>query len=406
MAAHRPEGPPKLLGVVAEYETPTALVHAAEKVRDAGFQHWDTYTPFPIHGIDPAMGIRPTRLPWIVLCAGLTGLTTAALLQWWTNAVDYPWVISGKPFLSIPASVPVYFELTVLFSALTALGAMIVINGLPEPHHPLDLKERFGRATDDRFFLYIQARDPKFDESATRALLESTHPEDLDDVMEDQSSPAGLPRPLVIGLAALVCAAIVPFVLFVQARQTMTDQPRIHMVPDMDFQLKYKTQKASAFFADGRTVRPQEPATIAVGQLDEDEHLHHGRVEGEYARTFPSALPVDEAAMKRGQTQYDIFCAPCHGLSGAGDGIVSRRAQDKEQSMWVPPTNLTQGYLRRMPVGQMYELIGKGVRNMPAYGPQISIEDRWRIVLYVRALQRAGNATIEDVPAAERGGLN
>ena len=110
--AHEPPketGPAPLHGILAEYQTPGEILAASRKVRDAGFSKWDTFTPFPVHGIEKAMGIRMTILPWIVLGAGLTGLTTAILLQWWTNAYDYPWLISGKPTWSIPANVPIMF---------------------------------------------------------------------------------------------------------------------------------------------------------------------------------------------------------------------------------------------------------------------------------------------------------
>ena len=167
MSDHKPKAEstaPELHGILAEYDTPDQLISAATKVREAGFEKWDTYSPFPVHGIDQAMGIKMTILPWLTLCAGLTGLATAITMQWWMNAYDYPWLISGKPIWSIPANVPIMFELTVLFSAITTLVGMLMLNGLPHPSHPLDLVKRFARVTDDKFFLLIQAADAKFDE--------------------------------------------------------------------------------------------------------------------------------------------------------------------------------------------------------------------------------------------------
>src|SRR5688500_16924845 len=180
----RPEGKAPLHGLLAECTSPLELPAASRKVRDAGFSRWHTFPPLPVHGIDKAMGIKMTILPWFVLVAGLTGLATAILLQWWTNAFDYPWLISGKPIFSLPANIPIAFELTVLFSVFSCLGGMLMLNRLPHPSHPLDLKRRFARVTDDKFFLLIQASDPKFDESATRNLLDGTHPVFLDEVPE------------------------------------------------------------------------------------------------------------------------------------------------------------------------------------------------------------------------------
>src|SRR5262245_25186948 len=175
------------------------------------------------------MGIRMTVLPWIVLGAGLTGLATAILLQWWTNAYDYPWLVSGKPLWSIPANVPIMFELTVLFSGLTALGAMLVLNNLPLPAHPLDLVKRFARSTNDHFFLLIEAADPKFDEKATRALIDGTHPSAVEAVAEDRSTSSRLPPIVVYGTIILAVASAVPFALAAKARNSTSPSPRIHL---------------------------------------------------------------------------------------------------------------------------------------------------------------------------------
>jgi hypothetical protein len=162
---------PALVGLLVEFETPGEILAAAEKVRDAGYTRWDACTPFPVHGLDRAMGLRGSKLPWLVMAGGTAGCAFGLLLQWWTNAHNYPFMISGKPFWSIPASVPVAFELTVLFSALTAFGSVILLNGLPQLHHPLFSSERFRRVTTDRFFITIEASDPLFDEPRTSTFL-------------------------------------------------------------------------------------------------------------------------------------------------------------------------------------------------------------------------------------------
>jgi hypothetical protein len=162
-----------LFGLLAEFADPNALVAACRQVRDAGFEHWDAHTPFPIHGMDEAMGIRGTQLPFLVLAGGFTGFALALLMQWWMNAVDYPFIISGKPLFGLPANIPVAFELTVLFSALSTFFGMWGLNGMPRLHHPLFTNARFRRATADRFFISIEARDPRFDPAATREFLAS-----------------------------------------------------------------------------------------------------------------------------------------------------------------------------------------------------------------------------------------
>jgi hypothetical protein len=161
----------ELVGLLAEYTNVDQILKAARAVRRAGFTRWDVHSPFPIHGIDYAMGIKPTILPWLVLGMGVTGLATAIWLQWYTNAFDYKFLISGKPIWSFPANVPVMFELTVLFSAYTAVFGMLLLNRLPRLYNPLFKHERFRRVTDDRFFVVLDATDPKFDEQASTRLL-------------------------------------------------------------------------------------------------------------------------------------------------------------------------------------------------------------------------------------------
>ena len=398
-------GPAPLHGMLAEYKTPADLIAASRKVRDAGYSRWDTYTPFPVHGIDKAMGIRMTILPWLVLGAGLTGLATAILLQWLTNGYDYPWLISGKPIWSIPANVPVMFELTVLFSGLTALIAMLVLNNLPLPSHPLDAVRRFARATDDRFFLFIEAADPKFDEESTKALIDGTHPLGVENVLEDRTTSDRLPTGIIYALVIVTVASAVPFALAAKARYTKSRSPRIHLIQDMDSQPKYKAQRENPVFADGRSTRIPDGETVAVGELREDDHYYRGQDHGVFARTFPPTFRTDEAAMQRGQQRFGIYCTPCHGFGGEGNGMVAKRAEALEQGTWTPPTNLTDARVHDLPVGEIFNTITNGIRNMPAYGPQIPVSDRWAIILYLRAIERGRAAKIGDLEPAERTGL-
>jgi hypothetical protein len=163
---------PNVFGIVAEYHSPHDLLEAVKAVRAAGFTRIDTHTPFPIHGMDRAMGLSPTKLPWFVLCGGLTGTASAVALQWWMNAFDYPFRIGGKPFFSYQAYVPIGFELTVLLSAFTTVLTLLALCMLPRPYHPLFTHPRFGRFSDDGFFLSIEAGDPNWDEAKARAVLE------------------------------------------------------------------------------------------------------------------------------------------------------------------------------------------------------------------------------------------
>ncbi|MGA3008361.1 MAG: DUF3341 domain-containing protein [Opitutaceae bacterium] len=158
-------------GLIAMFETPAAVLHAAEKVRAAGYRSWDVHSPFPIHGIDRAMGTKRSRVPRISLAGGITGFCTGMSLIWYTDAFDYRLTVGGKPLFSPLFAFPVSYELTILFTAFATIIGMFILNGLPMHYHPVLKYPNIDRATNDLFYIVIESRDPKFDPQATRALL-------------------------------------------------------------------------------------------------------------------------------------------------------------------------------------------------------------------------------------------
>ncbi|HXY41763.1 MAG TPA: DUF3341 domain-containing protein [Vicinamibacteria bacterium] len=172
-AALPPPDRPARAGLLGEFATPGALFHACEQVRDAGFRRWDAHSPFPVHGLERAMGLGRSRLPWIVLVMALGGGAAGFALQGWVHSVAYPLVISGKPYFAWQAYVPVTFELAVLGGALGAVLGMLALNRLPMHHHPVFDSSSFERASDDRFFISIEADDPRFDAATTARLLQA-----------------------------------------------------------------------------------------------------------------------------------------------------------------------------------------------------------------------------------------
>lgn len=161
-------------GMLAEYATPADLMHAAEKIRDAGFRRWDVFSPFPIHGMNQAMGLKNSKVGWFGFIGGVTGYTTGMIMIWWMNAYDYPILVGGKPMFSPYYSFPPSYELTILFSAFGSIFGMLILNRLPKLYNPLFKSERFRRVTHDGFFMVIETTDPKYSEIETRKLLEST----------------------------------------------------------------------------------------------------------------------------------------------------------------------------------------------------------------------------------------
>lgn len=183
-------GTSKLWGLAAEFSTPAEITAAAKKVREAGFRWWDCHTPFPVHGLDFAMGVKYTILPILVFFGGITGASIGLILQVFTNSLElniwaivpvvgYQFEVSGKPLLSLPAFVPVMFELTMLLSAGTTVIGMFLLNKLPCFYHPVLKSTQMKRVTDDRFYLVIESRDPKFVRPRTEELLESLKPDKI-----------------------------------------------------------------------------------------------------------------------------------------------------------------------------------------------------------------------------------
>jgi Protein of unknown function (DUF3341) len=171
--------PPMIYGLLAEFESIESLVAAVRAVRRDGYTRLDAYTPAPVEELAEELGLHRSRLPWVVFAGGLVGCVGGFLMQHYCAAISYPLNIGGRPLFSWPMWIPITFEMTVLIGAITAILAMLGMNGLPQPYHPLFNVERFACASKDRVFLCIEARDPKFDLEATKRLLAGLHPREV-----------------------------------------------------------------------------------------------------------------------------------------------------------------------------------------------------------------------------------
>lgn len=429
----------KVHGIVAEYDSVDTLLDACRRVRDAGYTKTDAFTPFPVHGIDKALGIKPTVLPWIVLAAGLTGTITALAMQTWMNAIDYPYIISGKPYLSLPAFIPVAFELTILFASFGAFFGMWALNGLPRFSNPVFTDPRFDRATDDKFFLFIDSADDRYDDEGIKQLFGETGSEYIESVVDDDSSPH-TPQWFFTVWGLVVAFSIIPLLIVLKMRVTNSSSPRFHIFYDMDFSPAKDAQQGSSLFADGRAMRPDVPGTVARGEVGADMNFLTGidmeklsltdapradrlvatfmsPQEGDAAAEAapPSVMDttpwldenpreVNQKLLADGQKYFGIYCSVCHGMNGGGNGLVNRRAQKILSATWIPPSSLHSDVLTqdKYPDGKLFSTISNGIRKMPGYAGQIKAEDRWAVVAYVRALQRSQNASIDLIPADQR----
>jgi len=205
-----------------------------------------------------------------------------------------------------------------------------------------------------------------------------------------------VPSWLKYTLVVLVVLSWLPLALVARARFTTSSKPRLHLVFDMDNQPKLKTQTVNRMFADRRSDRPPVPGTVAADVALDDPVLITGKAGGAWVMTTP--VPRTMSLLKRGRDRFNIYCEPCHGVAGYGDGPVSKRADVLQEGTWTPPSSFHTDLVRGRPDGHIFNTITHGIRHMPPYGPQIPVRDRWAIVAYVRALQRSQHTTINDVP--------
>jgi hypothetical protein len=169
-------------GMMAEFDSATALVEAARRTHQAGYNKIDAYSPFPIEGLAEEMGFHRNEVPLVVLIGGIVGGLTGYLMQYWMSAVDYPLNIGGKPYHSWPSFIVITFEMTILFAGISAVLGMLALNGLPMPYHPVFNVPRFALASKDRFFLIVFSSDPKYDPAGTRGFLQGLEPRSISEV--------------------------------------------------------------------------------------------------------------------------------------------------------------------------------------------------------------------------------
>jgi len=175
---------PRTFALLAEFDTAAGVMEAARKVRDAGFRRWDVHSPFPIHGMDAAMGLGNSKVGWFTFMGGLTGYAAGMVMIWYMNAFDYPLVVGGKPLFSPMYAFPVSYECTILLGSFATLFGMFFLNRLPRLYNPLLKNKRFAAATHDRFFIVIETGDPKYSPSETRKLLEAAGSKHIEEVLD------------------------------------------------------------------------------------------------------------------------------------------------------------------------------------------------------------------------------
>lgn len=369
--------------VLGLYADPQKIIDAAKQIRSRKLGRMEAYTPYPVHGLDHALGIGKSRLGALVLGMGILGASLALLFEWWTSAVDYPVITGGKPLFSWQAFVPVMFEVTVLFATFTAgLAMLFALNKLPFFGHPVLHSKAIKDITRDKLALSIESTGATFDpESARQALLENGAESVEVLPIPEWGHPLSLVGLLqIIGAIAAACLVAGIGIYGVQKMLPVVP-PMVHMHD----QPKLNAFRTSTFFADGRGMRPAVAGTVARG------HLPPAFKTPEEAGTMlTNPVPLTQKVAERGRKVFDDHCAVCHGSVGDGVAMLSRAYGAK-------PGNLLTDEMHARPDGYIYGVLMLGKNAMPSYAPDLDESDRWAVVHYVRILQRSQNAKDEDL---------
>ena len=371
-----------MFGVVGLFESADALMAAIPKVREAGLGKVEAYTPYPVHGLDKALGQRRSPLGGMVMVMGVLGALTAFLFQWWISGIDYPIVTGGKAPTSWQAFVPIMFEVTVLFATFTAgLGMLFFLNKLPFFGHPVLHAQAIADITRDRFGLAIEAEGDGFDVEAAVRALEAAGARPIEVIPQPSFSGPMTARYLERSLLGIAIAcAVSGYAMYWAVKLFPVLPPTSHML----VQPRLDPQKPSAFFKDGHGMQLPVPGTVARG------YLPLGLASQEEAATLVNPLAVSQKVLEEGRQAYMNHCVVCHGPLANGVPTLT-------SAYGAKPANLQAKQFRDYPDGKIYWTIVMGKNAMPSYAADLSEEDRWAVIHYLRALQRAQNAKPGDL---------
>ncbi len=375
----------------AAFADPDDLLGAVKQLRmKMGLNVLDTFTPFPVHGMDDALAVKPSRLTWVCGGFAILGFLSAIALQVWTSVVDYPLIVGGKPLLSVPAFVPVTFELTVLFAALGTVFTFLAISGLRPRIYPKDL---LPGVNDDMFWLVAEfGREGTMDQ--VKAGLAPFHPLVLERHFHDLPNPKFLDRP--VGSVAVLAAAFLPPLVMLGVGLSF-NRDLTKRVKQFDAGMLEHTA-VQAFdphpvLARGQVLQPPPQGTMPRGltPLGFEPGKEEAARAGAELKNPLEATPANAA---RGKVVWDRVCATCHGFLGKGDGAVIGKFPN-------PPNLLIPKY-QAYGDGQLFHVatFGGPEKIMKGFAEQLSREDRWRAVMHLRTLQKEAEAAKAAAEAA------
>lgn len=371
----------KIHSIVALFDTPDEIINASQETVKAGYKKFDTNTPYPVHGIEKAMNIGSSFLGFFTLFLGLSGAALAFTFIYWVSAIDYPLIIGGKPYFSWPAFVPVTFEVTVLSAAVGTVGVMIALFfRFPNNSHSLHDTNYMKKVSSDKFGLCITSIDKLFDENKVKDFLKSLGGKEIETIYEPERKPINAFDPKFIGLLIILVFVTAGTTYFLLNK--LTFMPPFTWMAEQD---KLVSQSKNVMFKDGFGMRTPVEGTVARGFIPYEFKGQPDSV----VKNLSNPLVFSKEVLAKGKQKFDTFCSPCHGYYGKGDSRLSGQFPN-------PPT-LHSDKVRNWGDGNIYHVIVNGQNAMPSYAKQLTNEERWSIIHYIRVLQRSQNAKDSDV---------
>lgn len=373
-----------LHSITAVFNTPDEIIGASKAIVKEGYSKFDVHTPYPVHGLDKAMKLKRSPLGYFAFVLGVTGACLALMLMWWTMTVAYPMNISGKPEFPLPAFIPITFEVTVLLASIATVVSMIVIFfKFPNTSHPLHDTDYMRKVSSDKYGITIESNDPKFEINTVKEFLAKIGGNEIEEIYFDNdevnAKPTVLEPRFITGLAviSIIVIATTYFVLnkllFIEPFNWMMNQQKI------------TAMKETTFFDDGFSMRPPVTGTVARGFKP---FIYADSIELA-EKLMINPLEINTKNLENGKRKYNTYCSPCHDYHGTG--------QARLNGQYPNPPSLHTDKVREWGDGRIYHIITMGQNTMPSYDKQLTESEKWQIILYVRALQRALNAQEGDL---------
>ena len=373
-----------LYSIAGLFDNPDSIIEAADKVAEKGYKKFDVHTPYPVHGMDSAMKLPPSKLGYAALVFGLSGTFAALLFMYWTSVIDYPNIIGGKPSFALPAFVPIMFEVTVLAAAVaTVLTMLFVFFKFPNNSHPLHDTDYMKAVSSDQYGISIQANDPIFSEEEVIKLLGELGAIKIEEIFYDNDEVLAKNKvfePKFIGLLVLLA--------IVTSGGAYFGLNKLMFIPPFNWMMnqdKLLPQQTNSLFENSRSMQQPVEGSVARGFIP---YAYSGNPD-EAEKNLITPMMFTEANIELGKKKYDTFCSPCHGYHGEGDSRLKGKFPN--------PPSLHSEKLRNWKDGRIFHVITEGQNVMPSYSSQMTRQERWATILYIRVLQRSLNAKESDL---------